>query len=183
MYTEAEERALAAAAGARAAGAAQQLVVGGTLDMPLSAQWMEPQMHLDRAISHARQWLGKHGIADPGDALARVMALELAKGRTEYDALVAVNRLGVHARHLQREGDASSSLWPSFERNTQRMVGNYVASSAVSHHHPASSSYSVADHYRVPHDERGAAWHVADAELRRTPLRSDLDRAHPRLYY
>ena len=147
---------------------------------------MDPQTHLDQATAHARQWLGERGIADPGDALARVMALELAKGRTEYDALVAVSRLGVHARRLQREGDASSSLssvWPSFERNTQRMVGKYVASNAVSHHHPASSSYSVADHYRVPHDERGAAWHAADAELRQTPLRSDLDRAHPRRYY
>ncbi len=169
VHIEAEKRAIAAAA--RAANNAQ---LRGTLDMPLNSQWMEPQMHLGLAMSRAERWLEQHEIADSHGAIAHQMALELAKGRTEFDAHRIAARLGVHARHLQSGGEP----WSSLERNTGRMYEKYAASSAVSH--SGQSPYSVADHYRVPDAERGNAWLAADSELRRTPLSADLDRAFPR---
>jgi hypothetical protein len=100
------------------------------------------------------------------------MADAVMEARADKERQRAALSLGEFARYSRPDGAPSAS---SFAASGQRNYGEY-ANNPYMMRPPV---YSPDDHFAVPPTKRGAAWHAADAEMRRTPMRPALDCAHP----
>ena len=98
------------------------------------------------------------------------MARAVMEARADKERLRATHSLGDFARYSRLNGAPSASFAASAQRNYGEYANNPYMRPPV---------YSPDDHFAVPPTKRGAAWHAADAEMRRTPMRPALDYAHP----
>ena len=151
---QAEDRAYAAAA-------ARAERLNAELGIPSYAASLLPHDHRALAVQHA---LGPYG------GRAQEMARAVMEARTDKERLRATLSLGEFGRYSRLDGAPSASFAASAKRNYGEYANNPYMRQPV---------YSLDDHFAVPLTKRGAAWHAADAELRRTPMRPALDYAHP----
>ena len=152
---QAEDRAYAAAA-----ARAEQL--NAELGIPSYAALLPPHDHRALAVQHA---------LDPyGERRAQEMADAVMEARAEKERQRATLSLGELGRYSRRDGAPSASFAASAKRHYGEYANNPYMRQPV---------YSLDDHFAVPPTKRGAAWHAADAEMRRTPMRPALDYAHP----
>ena len=158
---QAEDRAYAAAA-------ARAERLNAELGIPSYAASLLPRDHHALVVQHA---------LDPyyGERRAQEMARAVMEARAEKERLRATLSLGEFARYSRPDGAPSAS---SFAASAQRNYGEYANNPYM-----RPPVYSPDDHFAVPPTKRGAAWHAADAEMRRTPMRSALDYAHPLRHY